>query len=171
MNGKNTSLKEVGYEWVAQDDGWQQCKTPPPACTAPRGGLQKCGAHKGAGGFHADDGTPQLDMNKFSNLKGAVAYAHSHGLKADWYFNNCYWCAAPSISLPFMLTAAWACLACSRKAVFDVFTLFWGRFAIAPVFGSIFSADPASAEKCCELQYKCQLFSSIENAERVENSP
>ena len=91
VNGKHTSLKEVGYEWVAQDDGWQQCKSPPPACTAPRGGLEKCGPHKGTGGFHADDGTPQLDMKKFPNLRGAVSYAHSHGLKANWYFNNCYW--------------------------------------------------------------------------------
>ena len=83
-DGKNTSLQQLGYEWVGQDDGWQQCKQPPPACTAPRGGLQKCGPHKGTGGWHAEDGTPQLDMVKYPSLKAAVARAHSHGLKADW---------------------------------------------------------------------------------------
>jgi hypothetical protein len=94
-NGKNTSLQQVGYEWIGQDDGWQECKTPPPPCTAPRGGLQKCGPHKGTGGFHDESGAPQLDMKKYPSLHSAVAYAHSHGLKADWYFNNCY-CADPA---------------------------------------------------------------------------
>ena len=56
---------------------------PPPACTAPRGGTQKCSGHKGSGGFHATDGTPQLDKSKYPDLKAAVAYAHAHGLKVN----------------------------------------------------------------------------------------
>ena len=84
VGGKNTSLRDVGYEWVGQDDGWQQCAKPPPRCTVPRGGTQKCGPHRGSGGWHNASGSPQLDKVKYPDLKAAVAYAHKHGLKADW---------------------------------------------------------------------------------------
>jgi len=50
---------------------------------------------RGSGGWHDADGTPRLNTTKYPNLTGAVAYAHSHGLKADWYLNNCY-CSDPS---------------------------------------------------------------------------
>ena len=153
MNGKNTSLKEVGYEWVAQDDGWQQCKTPPPACTAPRGGLQKCGAHKGAGGFHADDGTPQLDRTKFPNLKGAVAYAHSHGLKADWYFNNCYWCAAPAVFLCLLLFLGLFTPALARFTPgFDAFTQLLGLFTLCLGLSSPFVGPFTPVFTCLWLE-------------------
>lgn len=46
VDGQEMSLRDVGYEWVGQDDGWQQCKHPPAPCTAPRGGTEKCGPHR-----------------------------------------------------------------------------------------------------------------------------
>ena len=43
---------------------------------APRGGTAKCGPHKGTGGWHDEQGNPQLDKAKYPDLKAAVAYAH-----------------------------------------------------------------------------------------------
>jgi len=73
------SLKELGYIGLGVDDGWQAC-----------------GDGVG-GGFHDELGYPLLDMARFPDLHGMVKEVHNLGLKAGWYFNNC-WCSTPELT-------------------------------------------------------------------------
>lgn len=68
---RGPSLKSLGYEFVGLDDGWQKCGA----------GVNKS--------FHDASGEPIVDIDKFSDLQGMVSHAHSLGLKAGWYLNNC----------------------------------------------------------------------------------
>ena len=55
---------------------------------AARRARQDCG--KGLNGsFHAADGAPLWAKETFPDPAGMVAKAHSLGLKAGWYMNNC----------------------------------------------------------------------------------
>jgi hypothetical protein len=67
VDGVPTSLFDLGYNWVGQDDGWQQCNSGP-----------------GQVGWHNADGSPNLNKTKFPDLPGAVEYAHSLNLSVAW---------------------------------------------------------------------------------------
>jgi len=71
VDGKPTSLADLGYGRIGIDDGWQACGT----------GWQ--------GTFHAKDGTPLVNSSIFPDLKAMVDYAHSKDVKMGWYSINC----------------------------------------------------------------------------------
>ena len=71
VDGKPTSLLDLGYNQIGMDDGWQACGS----------GVN--------GSFHAADGTPLRNTTRFPNVKAMNAKAHALGLKTDWYVNNC----------------------------------------------------------------------------------
>lgn len=71
VDGKPTSLVDLGYNRVGIDDGWQECGA----------GYE--------GSFHAEDGTPLVDESKFPNLKAMVEYGHANGVLMGWYDDNC----------------------------------------------------------------------------------
>ena len=76
VDGKPTSLLDVGYDRVGLDDGWQACGTgfaPPGRDTS----------------FHAADGTPLVNRSIFPSLKSMVDYGHARGVKMDMYLLNC----------------------------------------------------------------------------------
>jgi len=79
VDGKPTSLCDLGYCDVGLDDNWQACGT-------------------GDGtNFHAADGTPLVNKNRFPDLYVMTSHAHSLGLTAGWYGNNCI-CAEKNTS-------------------------------------------------------------------------
>ena len=73
VDGKPTSLADLGYTDVGIDDGWQQC------------------GHYGPSSYryHAADGSPVVDQRKFPDLRALTARAHALGLTAGWYGNAC----------------------------------------------------------------------------------
>ena len=71
VDGKPTSLADLGFDSVGIDDGWQACGT----------GYQ--------GSFHDEAGTPLVNETKFPSLKDLVTYGHSKGVKMGWYTGNC----------------------------------------------------------------------------------
>ena len=77
VDGKPTSLLDLGYGRVGLDDGWQACGSG----WAPAGSSSKS--------FHAQDGTPLVNTTKFPSLKQLVEYGHSKGLLMGWYDDNC----------------------------------------------------------------------------------
>lgn len=72
VDGKPTSLCELGYCDVGLDDNWQDCKA-------------------GANGnhYHDKDGNPVVNLEVFPDMKAMTKYAHDLGLTAGWYGNNC----------------------------------------------------------------------------------
>jgi len=71
VDGKLTSLKDLGYVNCGLDDNWQACKA----------GVN--------GSFHDADGNPIINTKTFPDLKAMTDHAHSLGLRAGWYMNNC----------------------------------------------------------------------------------
>eukprot|EP00730_Choanoeca_flexa_P018862 TRINITY_DN9194_c0_g1_i1.p1 TRINITY_DN9194_c0_g1~~TRINITY_DN9194_c0_g1_i1.p1 ORF type:complete len:557 (+),score=83.14 TRINITY_DN9194_c0_g1_i1:198-1673(+) len=65
------SLLDVGYNSVGLDDNWQACGT---------GFL---------GTFHAANGEPLVNLDRFPNMSAMTAYGHSKGLEVGFYMNNC----------------------------------------------------------------------------------
>ena len=65
------SLKSLGYVFIGLDDGYQACGA----------GVN--------GSFHDERGELLIDKRKFPDMGRMVELAHSHGLKAGWYLNNC----------------------------------------------------------------------------------
>ena len=103
VDGRRTSLLDLGYAHVGLDDGWQAC---------------------GAGGmgssFHAPDGTPLVDGAKFPSLGGMVERAHKLGLNAGFYLNNCVCselCLDPTAEARAMEATARAVVALGFDAV------------------------------------------------------
>ena len=78
VDGRPTSLLELGYEHAAIDDGWQECNSGP-------GGV----------GFHNASGFPNVNTTSFPSMAAMTAKARSLGLKAGWYENNCHVRAPP----------------------------------------------------------------------------
>ena len=74
VNGKPTSLCDLGYCDVGLDDNWQECGSPD---AAP-------GMH-----YHDVDGNPIVNKDRFPSFKNMTDYAHSLGLTSGWYGNNC----------------------------------------------------------------------------------
>ena len=73
VNGKPTSLADVGYTDAGLDDCWQ-----------------KCGSYISANyTYHDANGSPVVDTTAFPDLKEMTDFAHSLNLTAGWYGNNC----------------------------------------------------------------------------------
>jgi alpha-galactosidase len=75
VDGKLTSLLDVGYDHVGVDDGWQLCN-----------------AGVGGNSFHGPTGKPILNTSKFTNLTEMVAHGHDQNVKMGWYDTNCMCC-------------------------------------------------------------------------------
>jgi len=74
VNGKPTSLCDLGYCDVGLDDNWQACGSKD---AAP-------GMH-----YHDKDGNPLVNHALFPDFKNMTDHAHSLGLASGWYGNNC----------------------------------------------------------------------------------
>ncbi|KAL1511645.1 hypothetical protein AB1Y20_004937 [Prymnesium parvum] len=74
VDGVPTSLCDLGYCDVGLDDNWQLC-----------------GAYGAEGQlrFHDETGAPIVNTTRFPSLKAMTDLAHSLGLYAGWYGNNC----------------------------------------------------------------------------------
>merc|ERR1719235_2648520 len=72
VDGKPTSLCDLGYCDVGLDDNWQNCN----------GGT-------GGNHYHDADGNPVINTDRFPDMKKMTDHAHSLGLTAGWYGNNC----------------------------------------------------------------------------------
>ena len=66
VDGKPTSLLDLGYVNCGLDDGWQDCGA---------------GVY---GSFHDIDGNPIVDLTKFPNMSSMTHHGHSLGLKVGW---------------------------------------------------------------------------------------
>lgn len=73
VDGKPTSLCDLGYCDVGLDDNWQRCG--------------KYGAEEYT--YHDEDGNPIVNTDTFPSLKNMTSKAHSLGLTAGFYGNNC----------------------------------------------------------------------------------
>jgi len=73
VDGKPTSLCDLGYCDVGLDDNWQKCG--------------KYGKENYT--YHDDDGKPVLNFDRFPSMKNMTDKAHGLGLTAGWYGNNC----------------------------------------------------------------------------------
>lgn len=71
--GTNISLKSLGYTDVGLDDVWQQCGSYGPLNWT----------------YHDAAGNPMVNTVKFPNMSALPATAHSLGLTAGFYLNNC----------------------------------------------------------------------------------
>ena len=96
VDGRPTSLLELGYRRAAIDDGWQECNSGP-------GGV----------GFHNASGFPNVNTSRFPSMAAMTAKARSLGLEAGWCeLISPVALAAPAPSLfSLRLTAAW----CRRR--------------------------------------------------------
>eukprot|EP01062_Namystynia_karyoxenos_P054556 TRINITY_DN449_c0_g1_i1.p1 TRINITY_DN449_c0_g1~~TRINITY_DN449_c0_g1_i1.p1 ORF type:complete len:440 (+),score=129.98 TRINITY_DN449_c0_g1_i1:86-1405(+) len=81
VDGKPTSLADLGYINCGLDDAWQAC------------GTGKDGS------FHDANGHPLINKTRFPDMKAMTDHAHSKGLHAGWYMNNCI-CRESAWALP-----------------------------------------------------------------------
>jgi alpha-galactosidase len=74
VNGKPTSLCDLGYCDVGLDDNWQAC-----------------GSKDAAPGmkYHDVQGNPIVNLDLFPDFNKMTAHAHSLNLTSGWYGNNC----------------------------------------------------------------------------------
>mmetsp|Transcript_48854 Transcript_48854/g.129481 ORF Transcript_48854/g.129481 Transcript_48854/m.129481 type:complete len:434 (-) Transcript_48854:71-1372(-) len=72
VDGVPTSLCDLGYCDVGLDDNWQAC-----------------GAGAGNYTYHDAEGKPIVNTDRFPDFKAMTGHAHSLGLTAGWYGNNC----------------------------------------------------------------------------------
>ena len=70
VDGKPTSLRELGYGTIGIDQGWEGC------------GMGVNGTQ------HYANGTPAVN-SKFPDLKALVEYGHAHDVKMGFYLNGC----------------------------------------------------------------------------------
>ena len=71
INGKPTSLLDLGYSSIGLDDGWQACGT----------GVN--------GSYHDANGQPLVNHSKFPSFSDMTAAGHAANLTMGWYGNNC----------------------------------------------------------------------------------
>ena len=99
VDGKPTSLAEVGYLSVGMDDGYQLCNCSGShgqedlyphslfnvSCSGDNQGESANACRDGRCTWHnQSDGTPMIDTLKFPDLKGLVAYGHSLALQVGF---------------------------------------------------------------------------------------
>ena len=77
VDGKPTSLLDVGYNNAGLDDAWQAC-----------GAGEK-------GTFYGADGKPMINTTTFPDMKAMVDHGHHLGLHIGFYLNNCICGMAP----------------------------------------------------------------------------
>jgi len=75
VDGKPTSLCDLGYCDVGLDDAWQVCKS------------DNTPGHMYH--YHDDQGRPLVNTHRFPNISNMTRTAHSLNLTAGWYLNNC----------------------------------------------------------------------------------
>ena len=63
IDGKPTSLLELGYVSIGLDDGWQDCGA----------GINRT--------YHSADGTPLVNRSRFPDLGAMVAVGHASGVQ------------------------------------------------------------------------------------------
>lgn len=68
VNGKPTSLAQLGYNDAGLDDVWQKCGSYGPENYT----------------YHDANGNPMVDESKFPDMKKMTDLAHSLGLTAGW---------------------------------------------------------------------------------------
>lgn len=73
VDGVPTSLVDLGYVDAGLDDCWQQCGAYGPSQYT----------------YHNASGWPQVNFTRFPSMKEMVDVAHSLGLRAGFYSNNC----------------------------------------------------------------------------------
>lgn len=74
VNGKPTSLCDLGYCDVGLDDNWQACGSPD---AAP--GMK----------YHDKAGNPIVNLDRFPDFNAMTDHAHKLNLTSGWYGNNC----------------------------------------------------------------------------------
>ena len=67
INGKPTSLHDLGYSSIGLDDGWQAC------------------GHGVNGSYHDEHGDPLVDKSKFPSLSDMTAKGHAANVTMGWY--------------------------------------------------------------------------------------
>ena len=82
VDGKPTSLLDLGFNRIGMDDNWQACGT----------GIN--------GSFHSASGEPLWNKTRFPNVKAMNAKIHDLGLYTDWYINNCICPEKGDVSTP-----------------------------------------------------------------------
>ena len=89
MEGQNTSLSRAGFRSIGIDDGWQACGS----------GVN--------GSFHDAAGNPLVNLTLFPDLAAMAHKAHTLGLTAGFYMNNCA-CAENQFADPAMIDRIYA---------------------------------------------------------------
>lgn len=90
VNGKPTSLAELGFDWISMDDGWQRCNCSVRQDLDPS--LPKCDGNLCFGGhcsWHDNQGQPMVRKDRFPDMNKLVDYGHSRQLKVGTYLNTC----------------------------------------------------------------------------------
>lgn len=77
VDGKPTSLCDLGYCDVGLDDNWQKCRED--VQTADAQGTR----------FHDSMGDPVVNIERFPDFNEMTDHAHKLNLTAGWYGNNC----------------------------------------------------------------------------------
>ena len=85
VDGRPTSLLQLGYDHVGLDDAWQACGS----------GIN--------GSFHDADGNPLVNLETFPNMTAMNALIHAVGVKSGW----CKW-----VVLRGLLHRLWFCHRC-----------------------------------------------------------
>jgi hypothetical protein len=83
VDGRPTSLLELGYDHVGLDDAWQACGT----------GIN--------GSFHDAGGNPLVNLEAFPNMTAMNALIHAKGVKSGW----CKWVVLRGLVAPTFLSA------------------------------------------------------------------
>jgi len=90
VDGRPTSLAELGFDWISMDDGWQRCNCSVRQDIDPS--LPQCDGNLCFGGhcsWHDKSGMPVVRKDRFPDMKALVDFGHSLGLKVGTYLNTC----------------------------------------------------------------------------------
>ena len=73
VEGKKTSLADLGYNDAGLDDAWQMCGSYGPSQFT----------------FHREDGKPMVNLTRFPDMKAMTDHGHKLNITVGWYANNC----------------------------------------------------------------------------------